>query len=1132
MAEQTSFTRLGLFVAIGYLCTGVVLNTMVSLPLFNNLFNQANYGLITLAVTVIGLLGGGQFIISKIYQRLEKTIKFSHICLLLAVGLIALTLPLNKITLFLGLACSLSAVSCLGKLHVLKQTPWLIHQPHCMWCFGVWLLSPTIVVLSFVSSPVPEVLASRLIFAHFLLINLWLFLLRKYGDELLNDDSEVYVNTYRSILHAADDADDDADDGTENKDAAKKYGNAAHAAANDAPTNPQNAKQKPQRSLLRRIFSRKRHPSAYHPTEATQSGSQTDSTLSNAPEGDSLNNADTLASGDRANHNPNQDMHELYAFDDGGTGLLSDISTLNSILNPSGNATLADADGSMHLTGINTNSENSLPSEPIPPQFASSSDSYPPLELHSSQEEAMTILGAQNSSGPDGRMSQYDKGLINIEPENPNNSGNGHFNAAGQAFSYTDLNQNIADMLSADVHYSQPNKAPSDLFSGNNGEKPDWFNDESVRNSGSLASNINLLPDNAPLAPDAHANSLQPDFTHTEKQSKQDFHAPNYVPEDDEWMRRTAIASGEIAGLSDLSQVTGLNTDNPFSILPPTAENLQPLAPFNTPLDGSSNSDSAKPQFSTNLGANRLAGSKQTFDAFNPNSSFSPHLESNPNRQHHDYTNLERHNNKSNSRQQNRMPDDAKHKPLQYDSAYQAHNKSSDVNPVRNQHPKAAFSQQSPNVPNGWNNKHNQQHPNAAQDAPKNQNYNYDSQFQQPAYQARKGVPNYGSNDGMEKRGVKYGDISRKPPQPKLEYSLWSAPQGNAKPLPKRARPQNSRHYNYHGAQGASKKPSFIYTNLDNQPASRPDVSEKNEGLAITPRARNYTQLQKADPREMNYTNLQASQQTDSTIGDVFNLDYAKKLQQDKGFLKPEQHNAGVPEFNIDFGETSANAPHFNLERNLSLPHSRYSPFGADYANSELKYTDLESTAPLEPLADEHIEHRSAPEPRKTYADVQRGTQKIRTPGGGIEIVSTTKKINKVDPEKIAKLREQVLHNPDLTPEQIETIKANTNIGGGIAPQKPMGIADYEAPEQKLEKVSLLGSRTSVDTSLLDPALKNKLALQQAKNKSQIQTVMPATLRAKTKQEEQDDEGLEQLLLQLRNRRRQQKNRRSIFINR
>lgn len=195
--------RLGLFLAIGYLCSGIVLTTCVSLPLFANYFQQSLYGVLALSLTVIGLLSIGQYAVPKLFKRYN--LKFKWLCYAIALGLTCLVISFNKLSLAVGFVFTLSPVSYLIKLHLLRQTPWLLHQSYGMWCFGVWLFAPVLVVLAFASTPVPEALASRLIFAHFLLINIWLYLLRDYGDELMRGDGYDFTFPGFSDEHNAED---------------------------------------------------------------------------------------------------------------------------------------------------------------------------------------------------------------------------------------------------------------------------------------------------------------------------------------------------------------------------------------------------------------------------------------------------------------------------------------------------------------------------------------------------------------------------------------------------------------------------------------------------------------------------------------------------------------------------------------------------------------------------------------------------------------------------------------------------------------------------------------------------------------------------------------------------------------
>lgn len=189
MIEQTTLKRLGLFLLLGHMCTGIFIASLISLPLFVNYFKQSFVSVLALGATIFGSVAVGHFIMPKIMERYNK-LKFGAISITVGVGCALLTAHFDPITMVAGLFCSFLPLSYLGKLHFARQTPWVLDQPYGISCLSIWMVTPAIIVLPIILSS--DLMASRIVFGQFVLSAAMLFYLRDFGDELINNKGNVY----------------------------------------------------------------------------------------------------------------------------------------------------------------------------------------------------------------------------------------------------------------------------------------------------------------------------------------------------------------------------------------------------------------------------------------------------------------------------------------------------------------------------------------------------------------------------------------------------------------------------------------------------------------------------------------------------------------------------------------------------------------------------------------------------------------------------------------------------------------------------------------------------------------------------------------------------------------------------
>lgn len=1106
MPDQPTIMRLGLFLAIGYLCTGVVLNSLVSLPLFANLFNQSTYGLLAISLTIFGLLCVGHVLIPKLLKCFK--LKFAVLCYMIAAGLLLLVFNYNRLTLCFGLVLTLSPISYLAKLHITRQTPWLINQAHGMWCFGIWLLAPLLVVMSFVSSPVTEELTSRLLFSHFLLINAWLYLLKDYGDELMNDENHIYNASFHSILknfeaHEETDAQDSAQD------------------SNVPQVDPLQPNKLAQGA---------NSPQPSHTVAQAKNANKNIKTYTRAPS-TNLGNFEAKPANDiSASSLIDKTINPITNSKD-AQRILDDINTLDSILSQTSEAQY-NSDGSINLTGVDSKIQmpNGIPLDTNNEKdFASTSDYYPPLELTKTEEEAMTILGKaiEEGSAPSS-TNTLDMGALALDEKTA--SEDGLVNELGDAFAYTNLSQHIADMTNADVSHLQKEQALPSVFDPESDEIPEWLEADALQETKDESTNTNLLPGNfaeqqaksqLDLTAPYSSGKIEEQFT----PSASTLPSQEKIPFD----LRDAIASGAIAGLTDPNSVNGMATDSLSSLLPPLNASQENTVSKQFTPSASSNANAQTKQFTP---------SASSLDNPKPNTvDFDHSLDSAP----INYT---------------KTASDGTNTPLGYTSLEQNQllnsndlpNPSSPTTPTQNtaklldlhatdgkeqsssyQAPSGGILQ-APKLDQEQLQRHKQEREKQYTSSARSAGGSFD--YTPLQNNARQPSMNYSPQQNYGGNLPKYTNATRKA-APKLEYSTWNIPASNKKPLPKLKRKSNQSNIISYGTPVFNRSsPSFNYTKVQKAPLLAQNKPQQSGSISLQNAAAKKQQVTAVNTKEIS--------------GDVF--DFETLLKQTQPQFSPSA--SASPQANkeqIGFGasqDPNAKARmQFSIEDAVQadLQYAQHPELGEA---GQMQYTALE-TSHKQPQLDYSGLSSAFNSPRMQYTNLQRSGGRTYA-SGGVEVVYKTKQATttpKVDPEKIAKLREQVLFNPNLTPEQIATIKANTNINDSTIRNAPRqsGIANYEAPAQDLERVSMLGSKTSFSSSLLDPTQKAKFnAKMQAKERAQAQAKAKVQSMAMTrkqaqqrKQEEKDDEDLEELLLQLRNRRRNQNyGRRSIFINR
>ena len=179
MPSTEKLTRLGIFLATGYLCAGIVVAIFVGLPLWVNFFSSEFYiGALFTIVTMLVAAVIGVVLMRALVARYGLKPIFDMDVLVLMIGVLFLALSMNQAMVVVGLLVTIGA----GTLYFIENFSVQMKAasqggPKALSLVG-WALGPIVAVAALTIFAAHGMLTLRILLAHYIVIAFWVWVQR------------------------------------------------------------------------------------------------------------------------------------------------------------------------------------------------------------------------------------------------------------------------------------------------------------------------------------------------------------------------------------------------------------------------------------------------------------------------------------------------------------------------------------------------------------------------------------------------------------------------------------------------------------------------------------------------------------------------------------------------------------------------------------------------------------------------------------------------------------------------------------------------------------------------------------------------------------------------------------------
>lgn len=179
MPSIEKITRLGIFLATGYLCAGIIVAIFVGLPLWVNFFSSEFYiGALITVVTMLVAAVIGVLLMRALVSRYGLKPIFDMDVLVLMIGVLFLALSMNQAMVVVGLLVTIGA----GTLYFIENFSVQMKAASSggtkALTLAGWALGPIIAVAALTIFSQYGMLTLRILLAHYIVIAFWVWVQR------------------------------------------------------------------------------------------------------------------------------------------------------------------------------------------------------------------------------------------------------------------------------------------------------------------------------------------------------------------------------------------------------------------------------------------------------------------------------------------------------------------------------------------------------------------------------------------------------------------------------------------------------------------------------------------------------------------------------------------------------------------------------------------------------------------------------------------------------------------------------------------------------------------------------------------------------------------------------------------
>lgn len=179
MPTNEQLIRLGIFIATGYLCAGVVVAIFAGLPLWITFFDsEFSIAALVVSSTFIAGLIIGMLLLRPLIPKVGVKAVFEQDVLILMIGLLFMSLAMNQAMLIVGLLVTGAAMSWYFTANFNVQVKAAKTGGMSALTLGGWALGPIVVVFALQYFEQYGLLTLRLIYGHFIIFAFWVWVQR------------------------------------------------------------------------------------------------------------------------------------------------------------------------------------------------------------------------------------------------------------------------------------------------------------------------------------------------------------------------------------------------------------------------------------------------------------------------------------------------------------------------------------------------------------------------------------------------------------------------------------------------------------------------------------------------------------------------------------------------------------------------------------------------------------------------------------------------------------------------------------------------------------------------------------------------------------------------------------------
>ena len=193
MPSNEQLLRLGIFIATGYLCAGIVVAIFAGIPLWVSFFNsEISIASLIVSATFIAGLIIGMLILRPLIPKVGVKAVFEQDVLILMIGLLFMSLAMNQAMLIVGLLVTGAAMSWYFTANFKVQVSAAKKGGAAVFTLGGWALGPIVAVAALIYFADQGLLVLRLIYAHFIILSFWVWV-QRLGLHTSYDNAPAFV---------------------------------------------------------------------------------------------------------------------------------------------------------------------------------------------------------------------------------------------------------------------------------------------------------------------------------------------------------------------------------------------------------------------------------------------------------------------------------------------------------------------------------------------------------------------------------------------------------------------------------------------------------------------------------------------------------------------------------------------------------------------------------------------------------------------------------------------------------------------------------------------------------------------------------------------------------------------------